>query len=108
MVRRPVSRVARHAAELLGASIRAGRADRGWRIEDLAERAQVSRATIMKVERGDLGVAVGTVFDCASLVGVPLFHEDEQWLADEVRRTRPALMRKKVRRVPQEDVDLDF
>jgi transcriptional regulator with XRE-family HTH domain len=109
MADRPVSSAARHAAELLGARIKAGRLERGWSINELAERAQVSRVTIMNVERGDLRVALGTVLDSATLVGVPLFYEDERRLAAEAARGRAPLLGKRVRRSSTEpDVDLDF
>lgn len=108
MAVRVISPTARNAAALLGASIRAGRAQRGWTIEDLAERAQVSRVTVMKVERGDPGVAIGTVLDCASLVGVPLFYEDERRLASEAARARAALLHARVRRPVEPEADLEF
>lgn len=61
---------------MLGGQIRAGRIRRGWTVNALAERVGVSKPTIVKVERGDPGVAIGTVFEAAILVGVPLFHVD--------------------------------
>ena len=56
--------------ELLGGTVRA--------LAELAERVGVSHVTIQKVERGDPGVALGTALDAATLVGVPLFHPDEE------------------------------
>ncbi len=97
----------RHAAELLGARVKAGRLERGWSVNSLAERAQVSRVTIMNVERGDLRVALGTVFECATLVGVALFYEDEGRLAAEAARGRAPVLGKRARAAPPE-VDLDF
>jgi transcriptional regulator with XRE-family HTH domain len=46
-------------AEHLGERIRAARTRRGLRREDLAAKAGVSRSTLEKVERGDLGAAFG-------------------------------------------------
>ncbi len=46
-------------AQHLGARIRAARTRRGLRREDLAAKAGVSRSTLEKVERGDLGAAFG-------------------------------------------------
>lgn len=46
-------------AQHLGERIRAARTRRGLRREDLAARAGVSRSTLEKVERGDLGAAFG-------------------------------------------------
>jgi DNA-binding XRE family transcriptional regulator len=102
------SRVVRHAAQILGAEVRAGRAERGWTAKELAERVDVSERTVRNVERGALGVALGTALDCAALVGVPLFYEDEQRLATEAERARVTLIGKRVRPRTPEDVDLDF
>jgi transcriptional regulator with XRE-family HTH domain len=81
---------------------------RGWTVNDLAERTGVTDKTVRKVERGDLSVAIGTVFDCAVLVGVPLYYEDERRLAAEADRARPALIGRRVRRAAEPEVDLDF
>lgn len=105
---RVYSRVAQHAAQILGAQIRAGRAERGWTAAQLAERVGVSERTVRNVERGALGVALGTALDCAALVGVPLFDEDERRLASEAERARATLIGRRVRPRAPEDVDLDF
>lgn len=44
----------------------------------LSERVGVSRVTIQKIERGDPTVAIGTVFEAATLLGVALFHADSE------------------------------
>lgn len=100
--------VVRNAAQLLGTQIRAGRVERRWTLDDLAQRAGVTEKTIRRVEHGDTRVAIGTVLDCAVLVGVPLFYDDERRLAAEVERGRPPLMRRRVRPAPEPEVDLDF
>lgn len=64
------------ALRLLASSIRVHRLRRNWSIDELAARVGVSHPTIIKVERGDPRVAVGTVLEAATLVGVPLFDED--------------------------------
>jgi transcriptional regulator with XRE-family HTH domain len=82
--------------------------ERGWTVEQLAERAGVAEKTVRNVERGDLGVAIGTVLDCAVLVGVPLFYDDERRLAAEAERARAALIGRRVRAGAEPEVDLDF
>ncbi len=72
----PLSPLTTEALRLLSASIRAQRLRRGWSINELANRVGVSHPTIIKVERGDPTVAVGTVLEAATLVGVPLFDPD--------------------------------
>ena len=64
------------ALQLLGTSIKAQRLHRRWSIDELARRVGVSHPTIIKVERADPTVAIGTVLEAATLVGVPLFDAD--------------------------------
>jgi transcriptional regulator with XRE-family HTH domain len=96
------------AARLLGSRIRLARKERGWTVEQLAERVGVTHVTISKVERGDLTVAIGTVFEAAALVGVPLFDPDPRRRSLEADRVtdRLALLPRLVR--PRVVVDDDF
>lgn len=92
------------ALELIGALVTEGRRSRQWTTKELAERVGVSQPTILKVEKGDPGVAVGTVFEAALLTGVPLFGDE----ADRVREAdrvggRLALLPQSVRRRRVED-----
>ena len=84
------SPLTREAANLLGKRIREGRLERRWSIENLAERVGVSRWTMGRVEKGDLKVSLGTVFEAAVLVGVPLFTDDR---AELIRQARESDMR---------------
>jgi transcriptional regulator with XRE-family HTH domain len=97
------------AARLLGERIRLARRERRWSQRDLAGRAGITPETVGKVERGSLGVAIGTVFELATLVGVPLFHEDRAGLTADLDRTRDrsALLPQRVRARPREVKD-DF
>jgi transcriptional regulator with XRE-family HTH domain len=96
------------AAELLGAEIAQARLARRWTVRELAERAGVSPATLQKVERGNPSVALGTAFDVATLVGVPLFYADDSRLADEAARLRrPTLLPRAVRH-PRGELDNEF
>lgn len=77
-------------------------------VRELAERVGVSAPTIIKVERGDPGVAIGTVFEAATLVGVPLFDEHP-----DVRRSYAAQKRAELALLPaaaraRREVDDDF
>ena len=77
--KRTYSRATREAAELLGKLIRLGRKERKMTGNELAGRAGISRATLQKIERGDLKCEVGLFFEVATLVGVKLFGaEDSQ------------------------------
>ncbi|ANH70581.1 hypothetical protein ABE85_14855 [Mitsuaria sp. 7] len=46
-------------ASSLGARVRAARTRRGWRVEDLAARSDLSTKSIAAIERGDLGTGFG-------------------------------------------------
>lgn len=96
------------AAELLGAEIRQARIARRWTVRELAERAGISTDTLQKVERGNPTVTLGTAFDLATLVGVPLFYADGSRLADEAARLRrPTLLPRAVRQ-RQQELDNEF
>src|SRR3954471_19879472 len=96
---RAYSPYATEAAQLLGEQIRAARRNRRWSQRELAERAGITPGTLIKIERGDLSVRLGTAFEAAALVGVPLFHADRSRLTLDLDRTRArsALLAERVR-----------
>jgi len=102
------SRYTREAATLLAKQIQLGRKQRKWTEHDLAERAGISRATLQKIEKGDLSVAIGLVFEVAALVGVALFDEERGSLAYHTARTDdklallPSAVRKRRKSVDDE------
>lgn len=99
------------ALRVLGDQIRLARHARGWTLAELADRVGVSPRTALAVERGAPGTAIGTVFDAAFLVGVPLFGvEDRAELARLRRRgeERVALIASRVHRAESEDSGDDF
>lgn len=106
---RTYSRYTREAAELLGKQIRLGRKLRKWTEHELTERAGISRATLQKIEKGDLSVAIGLVFEVAVLVGVRLFDEERSSLVTHLDRTddKLALLPSAVRK-RRKAVDDDF
>lgn len=89
MPRRQVSlpAPARDALGVLGTQIRLARHERGWTAAEFAQRIGVSPPTVLAIESGAPGTAIGTVLTAASLVGVPLFGvEDPAELARMRRR----------------------
>ncbi len=104
---RTYSRYTREAATLLARQIQLGRKQRRWTEHELADRAGISRATIQKIEKGDLRVAIGLVFEVAVLVGVHLFDQERSSLTAYIARTDdklallPSAVRK--RRKPVDD-----
>lgn len=104
----PYSPMTVEAAKLLGARVGLARRERGWTLQELADRVGVTHPTMRKVERGDLSVGLGVAFEAAALVGVPLFHEDPARLRLEAGRVedRLAVLPERVRKPV--DVDDDF
>lgn len=88
---RPYSRYSEHAVALLGQLIRQSRIARAMTTAELAARAGISRGLIQRIEKGDMGCAIGAVFEVATIVGVPLFYSDPRTLAAEVERQRDRL-----------------
>ena len=109
MENRIYSRYTREAALLLGKQIRLGRKQRKWTEQELAERANISRATLRKIEQGELSVTIGLVLEAAALVGVKLFDPERTSLDDHLARAddKLALLPRAVRQRGKA-VDDDF
>lgn len=76
-------------ARLLGEQIRLARRQKRWSEAEAAERARISRATLQKIEKGGLGVALGLVLEVCTIVGVPLFNvADHASAIAQLDRTR--------------------
>ncbi|MDX8128063.1 helix-turn-helix transcriptional regulator [Methylomonas sp. OY6] len=101
---RAYSRYAQEAVILLSKQIKLGRKQRQWSEQHLAERAGISRATLQKIEKGEMNCAIGLVFEVAVLVGVNLF---EPGSADGLSRTiehtndKIALLPKRIQSKPK-------
>lgn len=61
---------AKPALERLGQDIRNARLRRGTAVADLAVRAGTSASSIARLERGDPGVAIGTLADVLVVLGL--------------------------------------
>lgn len=72
-VSRTYSRYTIEAVRVLGMQIKAARLEKGWSESELAERAGVSRTFVRAVESGKLQSEIGSAFEMAFLVGLPLF-----------------------------------
>jgi len=96
---RTYSKYALEAVTLLGEQIKLGRKQRKWSEKNLAERAGISRATLQKIERGEMSSAIGLVFEVATLVGVNLFEQDKLPLSRHIEQTRDkiALLPKRIK-----------
>ncbi len=106
---RTYSRITRHAAALLGKQIRIARKERKMTVQELADRAGISRGLLQRIEKGDLKCQIGAVFEVAALVGIKLFDADELSLATRIRQAddKIALLPKHIH-PGQKVVDDDF
>jgi len=107
---RPYSPTARKAAELLGLMIRAARLERNMTAQELAERAGVSRPLLSRVEKGDMTVSLGAVFEIATILGVALFEEDDERLTTRLaaEQRANALLRQRAFQASRGKIDNDF
>jgi transcriptional regulator with XRE-family HTH domain len=110
LANRPLSPITRQALRLLGGLIEEGRLRKGWSREMLAERIGVGALTLRRVIRGEPGVAIGTYFEAAVLLDIPLFGQDSARALDqELARQREllALLPARIRR-GEDPLDDDF
>jgi transcriptional regulator with XRE-family HTH domain len=63
---------AEFSMEMLGHAIRSKRSEKGWRIDDLALKADLSRRTIMKIEKGDPKVSFANIMLLMDILGLSL------------------------------------
>lgn len=85
---RTYSQYAKEAAILMGEQIKLGRKQRQWTEQNLADRAGISRATLQKIENGEMSCAIGSVFELATLVGVKLFEPGDTPLSSHIEHTQ--------------------
>ena len=96
---RAYSSYSRDALKLLAQMIRRARIERKLTTQELADRAGISRGLVQRIERGDPGCAIGTVFETAAIVGVRLFDADQPTMAAHLSANNAtlALLPKSVR-----------
>jgi transcriptional regulator with XRE-family HTH domain len=101
-----LSKVNKIALSTLGQMVKAARLERTLSQADLAARLNVSRYTIMALERGNPKVSIGAVFEAAYIVGIPLLDDDLQKTSANISHL-VTILPKRARRKKQE-VDDDF
>lgn len=87
---RATSRYAKEAAELLGLLVRRARIERQMTLDEVAERAGMSRGLVTRIEKGDLGASIGAAFEVASIVGLRLFDQDARGMTFKVAEAQSA------------------
>jgi transcriptional regulator with XRE-family HTH domain len=88
---RPYSRYTKDAAVLLGQLIRKARIEKQIAAQEFATRAGVSRSLLRRIENGDLGCAIGAVFEAAAVAGVRLFDFDQRGLAGAISSNKEVI-----------------
>jgi len=103
------SRYSQEAVELLSKLIRAGRKGRKLTVQELADRAGVSRGLIQRIEKGDMKCQIGAYFEVAAILGIPLFDSEASPLNRQIARQdeKLALLPKTVQK-PRKEVDDAF
>lgn len=76
----------RDAVRVLGQQIAAARRRQRRPAAEVAERANITRQTLRRIEHGDPTVAVGLVFEVAAVLAVPLFGASQAELAELAAR----------------------
>lgn len=59
-------------ARLIGRRVRAGRVDRGWTLDQLAQRSRVSRRMLVNVEQGATNPSIATLLRLSDALGIGL------------------------------------
>lgn len=79
-MKRPLLPKYRRMLDTLGENIRLARLRRDYSTEQVAERAGISRNTVIKIEHGDEGVSLGSYFRVLIVLGL---HNDLLLLAKD-------------------------
>jgi len=89
--------------------IRVTRIEKRITIQELAERAGISRGLLSRIENGDPGCSIGVVFEIASILGMPLFSSDydQLLLKNKIVNDKMSLLPSEVRK-SRVEVDDDF
>jgi transcriptional regulator with XRE-family HTH domain len=87
------------ALALLGTTIATRRRARRMPMAELAVRVGTSVPTLRKIERGDPTVAIGIMFETATILGLDLFEDDNYRTRHllERQRDRLALLPQRIR-----------
>ena len=90
--KRTYSRHTQEVMTLMGQYIKVYRKRKSWTENELAKRAGISRATLQKIEKGDVSCAIGLVFEVATLVGIPLFEQRKPFLSGHIEQLKDTLV----------------
>ena len=106
---RTYCRYTEEALVLMAALVRAARLERKLSMQEVAERAGISRSMLQRIEKADPKCAIGAVFEVAAIVGVKLFDPEGTSLAQRIQQAQDklTLLPQKARKA-EKVVDDDF
>lgn len=107
--KRAYSRYTEEALKLLAGRIKITRLEKSIPLQDLAERAGISRDLLYRIEQADPVCGIGVVFEVATLLGLTLFQSDHSDLTakNKMIADKMALLPSRARRKKVE-IDDDF
>ena len=88
----PYSRYSRDAVRLLGGLIQTARKERKLTVQNIAERAGISRGLLQRIEKGDMKCQIGAVFEVAAILGISLFDANNTTLPAQLRHIEEKLV----------------
>lgn len=91
----------------LGAAIRVARQQRGWTQSNLARRAGLSPAAVMKIEGGAFNAQIGNVLTLCSILGISSDPDRHASTAAQQRHLLDLVARRKRIRKPRVDPALE-
>ncbi len=75
-VNQPISRITKLGLQTIGKAIKSARIEQNMSQQKLAQRLNVSRLTVIGIEKGNAKVAIGTVLEAATILQIPFFAEE--------------------------------
>lgn len=85
------SKHTKNTVHLLSTAIAIARKEQGLSESSVAEKINVSRGTIQRLEKGDLNVGIGLYFEAAWAVGVKILASDEESLKQQLTHNKDIL-----------------
>jgi transcriptional regulator with XRE-family HTH domain len=88
---RVYSRHTKSAVQLLSVAIAIARKEQRLSETAVAEKINVSRSTIQRIENGDLKVGIGLYFEAAGAVGIKILAPDDELLKQQLTHNKDVL-----------------
>lgn len=85
------SKHTKSTVHLLAMAIAIARKEQGLSETIVAEKINISRSTVQRIEKGDLKVGIGLYFEAAWAVGVKIFAPDDDSLRQQLIHNKDVL-----------------